>query len=180
MVTAVATPTPVETTTAEPGTRLSPINAFEGDTFTNTDAIGEVREVNLKLLEVIDGEEANKIVTEEDTLNIKPKSHNRWVLYHFSLEYIRGITELNVVGLINAGIFYSANTETSISTNVATFSNGLKKFDPYSSILKVGEKGDFYIAILLNNSEAYTTLRISRGYDKDMNSIAKWFTTKNN
>lgn len=170
------TPTPVATST---GTRTNPLIAFKENKITIIDYADGEQTVNLKLVEVKDGEEANSIIAEENMFNEIPSSKNRWVLYHFSLEFVKGKGEFYASDIINSSVFYNSNATKSLTLETASFSNELSGLDTYSVSLYEGGKSDFYIAVLLDNTIDYTTIKIDCGYDKNFKSIEKWLTTKN-
>lgn len=137
------------------------------------------QKVQLKLLECIDGEEANEIIAEENMFNDLPNNNNRWVLYHFNLKYIEGNDELSASDVISAHDFYNENSTRKIEVETASFAHNLDGKGIYDVRLYEGGESDFYIGALLDNSIEYITFKIrvaktndALGYDE------VWFTTK--
>lgn len=160
----------------EQGSRELPFSAYQNKTITLY-SYDEHRKIQLKLLDCIDGDEANEIVEKENMFNEKPTSNNRWILYHFNLKYLEGNEELSASRVISA--FYNENSTQRIQSNTASFSDELSEKGQYSVKLYSGGESDFYIGILVDNKIPYTTFKIDvPDTSKTFGSKEVWFTTK--
>jgi len=156
------------------GTRTNPYVLKDDPTFTvyTTDGNGSV---SMKLEEVIDGAEANAIVASENMFNDKPDETNRWVLYHFKVNYLSGDAELSGYDLIDSSYLYNADSTVSIGSHFpATLDNDLTSV--HSVSLYSGGLTDVWFGLLLDNDIEYITFK-TIGYDNHYNSYEQWFTT---
>ena len=163
------------------GSRTNPLSGYNITTMTiddypSSDYISR-KSINLQLIEVIDGEQANQIVMDENMFNTEADSSNRWVLYHFRLSYLSGDEEINGSSVISHYDFYNQNATIALNNcETATLSDNLNSI--YDLRLYPGGSGDMWIGLLLDNSIPYTTYKIDRGYDSHFDSLETWFTTK--
>lgn len=157
------------------GTREKPIDISKGYTFTFSTLSTNSYTVRLKLLEVIDP--ADQIVASENSYNATPDGTNRWILYHYKLDYISGTDELNATDVINRYNLYNADSTLNIGyriTDTAAFSDNYKGLDPYDVKMYPGGSSDVWMGILIDKSIAYTTQKLS-WYDSDDNFHELWF-----
>lgn len=160
----------------EQGSRELPFSAYQNKTITLY-SYDENRKIQLKLLDCIDGDEANEIVEKENMFNDKPTSKNRWVLYHFNLKYLEGNDSILASNIVSN--FYNENSTRLLNTKFACFSDELSDKDSDSVILYSGGESDFYIGILLDNNVPYTTFKVDvPDSSQTFGSKEVWFTTK--
>lgn len=160
------------------GTRENPHVASEYTKVTIDDYSGK-KTIGIKLIETIDGTEANEIVKNENMFNEIPSDNERWILYHFQLSYISGKSELSASTIINPYCFYNHAANVSLqSSETAVFSHDLEPYGTYNVSLYSGGSSDVWFGMLVNNSIPYTTFKIDCGYDSDFTIKEVWFTTK--
>lgn len=161
------------------GTYDSPFKLSYGKTFSYTDYNSNIYKVSLKLLETIDGEDANQIVKEENMFNEEPDSTNRWVLYHYKLKYISGSEEISASDILNTYYLYNSDATINIgaSCEIAAFAHELKGLGIYDVRLYPGGSSDVWLGILLDNDIKNTTLKF-KWYDKSFDSHELWFSNQ--
>lgn len=160
----------------EQGSRELPFSAYQNKTLSLY-SYNDPKKIQLKLLECIDGDEANEIVEKENMFNEKPTSNNRWVLYHFNLKYLEGNDELPAYFVISD--FYNDDSTKLIKTSTASFSHDLSEKGDFSVRLYSGGESDFYVGLLLDNDISYTTFKVKvPDTSKSYGSKEVWFTTK--
>lgn len=178
-VTVKATPVTSPTAPTKPhtpsvvGTRNNPIDLSTGHTFTYADYSGS-HTVKLQLVETI--ENADQIIYEENMFNEVSDGTNRWVLYHYKLNYLSGTDEISASDVINPYYFYNASSTFSIGerAEVATLSGNLEGFNIYDVRLYPGGSSDVWLGMLVDKTIPYTTFKLS-WYDTSFTSHEIWF-----
>ena len=155
------------------GTRNNPINLRNGHTFTYSDYKGS-HTVKLQLLDVTDP--ADSIIAEENMFNEVPDGSNRWILYHYKLDYFSGTNEIYASDVINTYYFYNSSRTVSIGDSIetATFSEARSGLDVYDVRLYPGGSSDVWLGILVNKSIPYTNFKVN-WYDNSYNEHEIWF-----
>lgn len=166
----------VSSTSSGSGTRENPYVLSNGCTFTYMDDYPKVsRTVKLQLVETI--ENADQIVSEENMFNETSDGSNRWVLYHYKLDYLSGSGEINAYDIISTYYFYDSTSTVNLSgyiDDTATFSGSRSGLGIYDVKLYPGGSSDVWLGILLDNSISYTTFKLT-WYDTSYTSHEIWF-----
>lgn len=166
--------TPNIPSTPELGTRENPINLSNGYTFIFSTLSKNQCKVRLQLLETI--ENADQIVYKENLYNELSDGTNRWILYHYKLDYLSGSEELCAYDIISTYYFYNNASTVALGSQleIATFSHDRKGLGVYDVRLYPGGKSDVWLGILVDKNIPYTTFKIP-WYDSDDNSHELWF-----
>ena len=168
-----ATPEQPTPTTPQAGTRNNPINLRNGHTFTYSDYKGS-HTVKLQLLGVTDP--ADSIIAEENMFNTVPDGSNRWILYHYKLDYLSGTDEIYASDVINTYYFYNSDITASIGEQLETaaFSGTRNGLSTYDVRLYPGGTSDVWLGILVDKGISYTNFKID-WYDSSFNTHEIWF-----
>lgn len=145
--------------TPQAGTRENPIPLSNGYTFTYMDYENNYHTVKLKLLETIDN--ADSIIYYENTFNEESNGSNRWILYHYKLDYLSGIGEITASDILDTYQLYNDRKTVNIGhlIETASFSEERRGLDVYDVKLYPGGSSDVWIGILVDNSIKYTNLK---------------------
>lgn len=160
---------------SDKGSRKNPYILKDGATLTVFDYDDNPQKFKIRLNEVIDGPEANDIVYEENMFNDKPDGSNRWVIYKFDIEYIKGDSELEGSDIISTSYIYNENSTKKLDLETAVLTE--KYTTPYNFNLYEGGEGEMTLAVLLNDDIEYVTFKISF-YDENYKSVEYWLSTK--
>lgn len=152
------------------GSRENPINLSSGHVFEY-----ENKKMRLTLLEVLDGGAANQIA-KEDSFNPEPDGTNRWVLYHYKLDYLSGDEHLYAWTIIAGYHLYDSKSTKNLDAYCERMYIPDDMIDVFDVELYPGGSADMWMGILLDNNIPYTTLGL-RWYD-DFEDKEIWFNNK--
>ena len=99
--------TPTEPSTPKIGSRENPYTLSNSAIFSFINDYGTYSTLSLQLMECIEGEEAYQIICDENGDATVPGNTNRWVLYHYKLDYITGTDEIQASEIINEYSLYN-------------------------------------------------------------------------
>lgn len=154
------------------GSRENPIPGINDQviTFQRYSFYSE-KTIKLRLNEVITGTEANQIVQSENMFNETPNSGQEWRLFNFTLSYVSGPAndQLLASDIIWDSYFYTQTGSTLSVWGSAIFGD---RYSPYSvSDVKLypGGSSTVVIGLLVNKTEGSPVLEIPHNGGDDIN-----------
>ena len=165
------------------GTRLSPYSGYQNRTLTFQEySFYEPKTIQLQLLDVIKGAEANAIVHSENQYNQVPAADEEWMLLKYHLKYVSGPDELlYAYDVISGSNFYTTAYNRVSPRSTASLSHSLSPYSIFNVRMYPGGESDIYIGILVKKTLGYPLYQIGVGYDKEQyKTIYKWFQTNPN
>ena len=170
--------TPTEPSTPKIGSRENPYTLSNSAIFSFINDYGTYSTLSLQLMECIEGEEPYQIICDENGDATVPGNTNRWVLYHYKLDYITGTDEIQASEIINEYSLYNPDGTVYIGELFEKenfFYNNLKGLGAYDVRLYPGGSSDVWFGILLDNSISTDTMHRLYWYDNDSNRQEIWF-----
>jgi fibronectin type 3 domain-containing protein len=174
----------LETVSAAVGDRATPYSAWENHRFTLQEYSWETpKVVEMQLVDMYNGEEANYIIENENMFNEVPSYDEEWLLMGFNFKYISGPEEpLYASDMLWSGkSFYTTSGQKISPIATASFSDILEGYGQYDVELYPGSEGLVYYGILVKKTVGFPLVRVGVGYDNSTyNTIYKWFSTDPN
>jgi glucan-binding YG repeat protein len=163
------------------GERTKPYRAWDNHRFIFQEYSWEApREVEVQLLGMYTGEDANYLIANENMFNTEPAYDEEWILMGFNLAYISGPEEtLDASEVISSMKSFYTNTGQKITPiDTAVFSNILEGYSQYDVSLYPGGASEVWYGILVKKSVGFPLIRIGTGYDDSTyQTVYKWFST---
>ncbi|KKK33643.1 hypothetical protein WQ57_23840 [Mesobacillus campisalis] len=170
-----------ETAQAAVGDRATPYSAWTKHKFTYHEYSWEnPKVVELQLIGLYKGEEANYIIQEENYFNETPSYDEEWILMGFNLKYVSGPEEtLNASDVIWSGkSFYTTSGQKVSPIDTASFSNILEGVGEYDVELYPGGQSEVWYGILVKKTVGFPLIRIASGVNPSTYVTQyKWFST---
>jgi hypothetical protein len=139
--------------------------------------------IELQLLEMHTGEDANYIIEQENMFNAIPAYDEEWLLMGFNLKYISGSEEpLYASDVIWSGGNLYTNSGQKISPiDTEAFSNILEGYGQYDVELYPGSNSTVWYGILVKKTVGFPLVKVAAGYNSSTyQTIYKWFSTDPN
>lgn len=166
------------------GDRTTPFSAWENHRFTLQEYSWETpKVVELQLMAMYTGEDANYLVENENMFNDDPAYDEEWILMGFNLKYVSGPEEpLSASDVIWTGSNFYTNYGTKISPiDSATLSNILDGYGQYDVELYPGAQSQVWYGILVKKTVGFPLVRIGTGYNSSTSQTQySWFSTDSN
>ncbi len=141
------------------------------------------RQIQLQLLSLIHGNEANSIVAEENMYNATPDSDEEWILMKYHLKYVSGPDEplYAYEAISSMDSFYTSGSTAINPIDTATFSRGRSGLGEYEVNMYPGGESDVWYGILVKKTVGYPLYRVGTGYNEaSYSTIYTWFATDPN
>ena len=155
------------------GTLQNPYSASEGAVLEfNKYSFYPVREVSVKCIDMIRGDEANRIVKEENMFNDEPSSSTEWVLMEFELQFIssdEANDSLEASDILFMDDFFSDSGASLTIHDTATLSHELDGYSIYDVELYPGSTGKVWVGLLIDKEVNDILLRVPYN-ESDSNS----------
>ncbi|PLS03337.1 fibronectin type III domain-containing protein [Neobacillus cucumis] len=174
--------TKMDTVFAAAGDRGTPYNAWENHRFTFQQYYGDTSKVvELKLLQMYKGEEANSIVARENMFNDEPAADEEWLLMKFNLKYVSGPATESLYAsdvMWSEDSFFTASGQKISPISSASFSDQLSGLGEYDVELYPGGQSEVWYGILVKKTVGYPYIRVANGYSSSTyETIYKWLNT---
>ena len=160
------------------GERAAPYSAYQNNRFVfQRYSADKAKTVELQLLELTVGDEANAIVADESSANKVPASDEQWVLFKLNLKYVSGPEEELRAGDVFynnqfSSDFYFSNSYVGLTPiDTGYFSKNLKDKDTDTKIYPGGNTV-FYAAALFKKTVGNPMFRI-----RHADNTYSWFST---
>lgn len=166
------------------GTETSPYSGFSKRTFTVVIfELPDKPQLQLQLLDVMIGAEANAAVKYENAANRTPASDEMWVLLKYHAKYVSGPPVELYPGyfLPSSTSFYTKASSAVIPVATATFTKNGAGLGEYEVLLSPGEASDVWYGILVKKTVGYPLYRIFTSYNvAEQSPVYTWFSADPN
>jgi fibronectin type 3 domain-containing protein len=166
---------------ASTGQRTNPYSGYLKRTLSFQEYSDDApKTIELQLLEMVSGDEANNIAAEENMFNATPESDEEWILLKYHLKYVSGPDEaLEASDVIPVYYCFYTNTGASISpSDFASFDGNLTDLDSNKINMYPGGESDVWYGLLVKKTVGYPLYQVATGYDEEQyDTVYTWFST---